>query len=459
MEKGILDSIGYALSCMVELWIVSDFMNRRFYRKCRKTWVHRGVYLLLGVGVYCVNLFQQPIANFLVWIGVAVLIAALLYDCENQGKMQVMISVLLITVLNAISETISFFCLLGLHKLAGQEMLSGTLPSFFYTITALIMTIAIYRLVFSWMLQRKRIAHIQIKEYLLYFIVMIYSVIHILVLIPFRAGDQIEACDMTGLANGILLLLLNLYISDLIGYLSENNALKMKIALLGQRSVMQEEHFHALDQHYETALRVLHDVKKHIRVIGELYRQGDRERALAYTQDISGMLSPLMPVRYTSDHILNTILNDKVTLGGESGVVFSISVEDTTLTFMDPIDVTALFGNLLDNALEACRKCGGERKVRLSVRERNQMLFLCLENSREEALTWDRSGLPLSGKGEGHGIGLMNIRRIVEKYHGDMLLEAPEGRFVCRISLNMRPEREAKRETADAVYRQKIIGN
>lgn len=439
METDILAKIIYMLSCIVELCIIADFMNHKFQKRFKNIWIHRSIYLLICTCVYCINLLKIPITNFLVWIIVAVLIAVLLYVYENQSKIRVFIYAFLITLLNSISETIGYFCFVEIRHIWKKDMIISSVESFYYSIGTLIFTIAIYRLLFSWVLQGNRIEHVKVREYFLYFMIMIFSLINIMILIPSRESILMNVRGIASLASGILLLLLNLYISDLIGYLSENNELKTRIALLDQRSILQEEHFVALDKRYETALKVLHDVKKHIQVIDGLYKQKEGEKAISYTQGISEMLTPLMPVRYVPDHILNTILNDKVTLGEEQGIHFEIEVESVSLTFMEQIDITALFGNLLDNALEACRHVNGEKRIRLSIKERNEMLFLRLENSREEEILWDSQGMPVSRKGRGHGLGLVNIRYIVEKYQGDILLEAPDRLFICQISLRMQP--------------------
>lgn len=439
MEKEILTKIGYILSCIVELWVAADFMNHRFQKKIINMWIHRGIYLLIGICVYCTNLLKIPVTNFLASIVVGLILGLFLYEDKHKSKLSVVFQGILITMLGAIGEVIGYFILFSLLKFFNISYHSNDIVDFFPTIGTLILMITVYRFMLYRILERERVEYVKSKEYVLYFIIMIFSIINIFILIPTVESIEMNLRGITILASGILLLFLNLYISDLIGYLSENNALKTKIALLDQRSILQEEHFIALDKRYEMALKVLHDVKKHIQVIDGLYKQKEGEKAITYTQDISEMLSPLMPVRYVSDHILNTILNDKITLGEEQDIHFDMEVENVSLTFMEQIDITALFGNLLDNALEACRHVTGEKVVRFSVKERNDMLFLRIENSREGDLLWNNQGLPVSRKGRGHGLGLVNIRHIVEKYQGDILLDAPDKWFICRISLKMQP--------------------
>ncbi|MBO5292869.1 MAG: sensor histidine kinase [Lachnospiraceae bacterium] len=437
MQDVILTYIGYLLSCVVELWIIADFMNRRYQKRMKKLWVHRGIYTLIGVGMFSINLLEQPFYNFMAWLAVACSVGMLYYRDGGIKRSLVIAQSVLITVLVAVCEVIGYFSMLGLKSLFQIKEYQSNMEGLFCTIGTLIFLIAIYRFVLSGILKQERIRHVRSRDYYIYFMVMIFSIVNIIVLIPSGQSIEMNWRGAAILANGIILLLLNLFIGDLMGYLSENISLKLKLELLKERSVLQEEHFIALDKRYETALSVLHDVKKHIQVISELYQQHEEEKAISYTQDISGMLSPLLPTKYVSDHILNTILNDKVTLGEERGISFEMDIENVGLDFMEQIDITTIFGNILDNAVNACSHLEGEKKVCFSMKTRNDVLFLRIKNRTSEAIVWDHKGFPVSRKGEGHGFGLENVRNAVERYEGDITFECEGGEFICNISLTM----------------------
>lgn len=222
----------------------------------------------------------------------------------------------------------------------------------------------------------------------------------------------------------------------LVGYLLENGKLKARIKLLNQQAELQEEHFLALDKQYEVSLKTLHDINKHIKVITGLYQQKESAKAIAYTQDIIGMLPPLIPVKYMDNHILNMILNDKVIIAKEKGIECTYTLEEINFDFMEPIDITILFSNILDNAIEACEKVEHDRKINLFMSEKNGVIWVREENTCADDIAWDDKRRPISNKGENHGIGLVNIENVLKRYGGELFLDLENQVFSCSFTIN-----------------------
>ena len=87
---------------------------------------------------------------------------------------------------------------------------------------------------------------------------------------------------------------------------------------------------------------------------------------------------------YTDNPVLNCLLSDKKRVADRSGISFKIETNEVDINFMKPIDITTLFGNLIDNALEATKKCNEEKYIGLYVKEYNEMISIRIENSVED---------------------------------------------------------------------------
>ena len=90
-----------------------------------------------------------------------------------------------------------------------------------------------------------------------------------------------------------------------------------------------------------------------------------------------------------------------------------------------------LFGNLMDNAIEACEKIsGGERWIRLRIEKEKYMLFMEISNSIEESPRM-KNGRPVTTKtGRGkHGYGLRSVERIVSEHNGTAVYHVEEKSF------------------------------
>lgn len=215
----------------------------------------------------------------------------------------------------------------------------------------------------------------------------------------------------------------------------EKNELEFQIAMMKQQESMQFEHYERQREKYGRSIEVLHDVSKHLRSIEELYKAGMTDKAMEYTRQIGGILKPLVPEEYSDNPMLNILLADRKQAAESIGIRFVVRVESTGLGFIEPVDVTTLFGNLLENAMQAVIKCSGERCIKVHIRNYNEMLSIRIENSVEKEVRI-KNGKPVSTGGKGTGIGCLNVERCVEKYGGSVLYKNGDGKFYSDVILN-----------------------
>lgn len=171
------------------------------------------------------------------------------------------------------------------------------------------------------------------------------------------------------------------------------------------------------------------DVRKYIR---EDARK-DIQRAEKYAGDIHRMLNSLQQKYYTSEKLLNIILNDKARTMQRLGVREDMKVGELSLDFMKETDVTALFANLLDNAVAAAAQ-SKDGYVRLRVNRVRQFLSVTVENSCDAEPV--KAAGTFRSRQVGHeGLGLKIIRQTVEQYGGDVQMDWKEGVFTVRVML------------------------
>ena len=148
----------------------------------------------------------------------------------------------------------------------------------------------------------------------------------------------------------------------------------------------------------------------------------------------------------------NDVLNTMLTMAAERcralGIQLHCVAQGESLEFIDPMDLSSLFGNALDNAIEATAKVRetDRRQIRCSVAERKGFVQICVENSCEGPVTFD-AGVPRSTKGDdaNHGFGFKSMREIVERYGGSLTARTDDGRFVLRMLIPVRSVSEVRR--------------
>ncbi|MCK8058154.1 MULTISPECIES: ATP-binding protein [unclassified Fusibacter] len=145
------------------------------------------------------------------------------------------------------------------------------------------------------------------------------------------------------------------------------------------------------------------------------------------------MLNRLGQNYYTSNKMLNIILNDKVQTMRAQGISEDIKIADVDLSFIRNVDMTTLFSNILDNAIEAAL-VSDEKKIHLRVSHVHDFVTITLKNtSAEKPLKKDDDFL--TTKPHHEGLGLKNVKRVVEAYKGDVQFEWRDAHFITRVML------------------------
>ena len=124
----------------------------------------------------------------------------------------------------------------------------------------------------------------------------------------------------------------------------------------------------------------------------------------------------------------------------KQNVEFTVNIEFSELDFIDDLDITIIFSNLIDNALEACSELAeSKRKIYLTVMKHNCFLYIYIENEYEN-LQWENEYIK-STKTNHQGLGLDNIKQTVLKYEGNMNIHTENHSFKVELLLPVADEK------------------
>ena len=134
---------------------------------------------------------------------------------------------------------------------------------------------------------------------------------------------------------------------------------------------------------------------------------------------------------------MDTIVTEKSLQCQAEGIQLTCTGNGQLLDFIDPMDLAALLGNMLDNAIEHTGALSDPslRWIELAVRERNSFVILEVGNHYDGTLVF-RNGLPQSTKGDEryHGYGTRSIQNTAAKYNGSASFRAENGWFEANVS-------------------------
>ncbi|MEY8402861.1 GHKL domain-containing protein [Oscillospiraceae bacterium 44-34] len=177
----------------------------------------------------------------------------------------------------------------------------------------------------------------------------------------------------------------------------------------------------AVNRAYQVNARLFHDFHNHIGVLRQLLTHEKYGEAVRYLDELQAPVQNLTATIWTGDETADYLINSKAAMAGEAGVRFQAQVEFPRRTNIRSVDLCAILGNLLDNAIEAARQVPdpSERTVSLTIRRIHQMLVIKVENSFAGAPVQEKGELKTT-KTEGglHGWGLKSAQTAAEKYDG-----------------------------------------
>ena len=174
-----------------------------------------------------------------------------------------------------------------------------------------------------------------------------------------------------------------------------------------------------------------HDIKHQIRT---LTAEGTVDPD--FLKDLEERISIYDARVKTGNESLDVLLMEKSLLCNKQKIEFTCLIDGSQLEFMKSEDVYALFGNIIDNAIEAVQTAEPTRRViDLQVKAVGDMVCIREWNYFKGDLALGEKGLPVTTKSDhiNHGFGLKSIRYICEQYDGNMDVTTEDGVFTLNI--------------------------
>lgn len=195
------------------------------------------------------------------------------------------------------------------------------------------------------------------------------------------------------------------------------------------------KHCDEVDNIYRQMRGWRHDYHNHIQAM--LAMTDNPEELRKYLWMLNDDLTTVDTVLKTGNVMVDAILNSKLSLIKSKEIYVNAKATVPGQLRISEIDLCAIIGNLLDNALEACLRQSEkeERFIRVYIGILKQQLYICVTNSvGGEVKKVGRTYLSTKDD-HTHGFGLMRIDRLAEKYDGYVNRQNEEGAFATEVML------------------------
>ena len=205
---------------------------------------------------------------------------------------------------------------------------------------------------------------------------------------------------------------------------------------MSERLLAERERQYELSRETIDAINVkCHDLKHQIRALGS----GGAVVERSALDDLARDLTIYDCSVKTGNDALDTILTEKGLVCGRRGITLTVIADGGALARVAPADLYALFGNALDNAIEAASALADPARRSVSVTVRRAMGCACVhvENFFDGARSFSADGLPETTKADraSHGFGTRSMRQIAERYDGTFSARAEGGVFKLDVMI------------------------
>lgn len=382
----------------------------------KREYICYSLFYILTTVVYL--LFHYPPANIATNIIVMYIIACT-YEGEHKKKILV---ALLIYGITMISDILAVYSFSNYNVTKGED----------YNLVAAyvsVLLIALCEFIIERIMLKRGKDNFAPPYWYVILVVPFISIVVLLLLIMSNLNNRTAVISVSAgilLINLVIFYLYNALI-DAYRRLEENAIYEMQIASYANQLDL-------LKQTEEMVNALRHDMKHHLTELYILSKENANLAVATYIEDMQKFITNDIEYVRSGNKEIDSILN--YMLGKANRVLDNIDYKISIPKSLDlkPFDITILFGNLLENAIEAARSCQGKKWLFVSLQYEKGMLFLDIKNSYSEIIKCGDTYLTTK-KEKGHGIGLQNVKRIVTMYHGNMEIYDIEGVFEVRILL------------------------
>ncbi len=207
---------------------------------------------------------------------------------------------------------------------------------------------------------------------------------------------------------------------------------------LAIRRQQQADYYKNVDLQYQRTRELWHDLKNHIGVLEILANKKQFPELTDYLNSFKQDVEIRMIPTKTGNTAVDAILSDKLYAAKRREIQVSIQICNLSDMTIPSTDICAILGNLLDNALEACGRISGKRRIALCIKRQDNFYYLVVTNTAMEPVRQDM-GYVSNKKGKengvGHGLGLRSVERIAHHYGGSVVTAYEQGEFKVAIRM------------------------
>lgn len=276
-----------------------------------------------------------------------------------------------------------------------------------------------------------------------WFVLLIIPVISIFTmsfvsLIIINIEDQLSPMQHIFSILSILgILMTNSLVYVLYVNMQKDHAKQLEYSILQQAFKSQEKSVEETKILYQSVRSIRHDLKQHFQVALTMLHSGKINEAVDYMEKYNDtVLDGISNKVFCDNDVVNYIINSKSKICSDRHIKIYIYIANEIPDFSD-LDLCVLLGNALDNAIEGVSG-EGNNEIYLELRNVDNFFMISVKNTIINSVLEDNPNL-ISTKNEKevHGLGILSMKEVVQKYNGSIEFYESDNKFCCDMLLDI----------------------
>lgn len=405
--------------CIFEVYLMFDFFSTFFPLKEALSEKYTRVLIVLGSSacVFVVNALNNSVINI---VAMQVIYLLILFGAFRGGFVKRIVYYVMATAIMAGSEFIAIVLLSLPSDFSMSEIQKNPISTIYSLLCAKLLSFIFFNVVKR--IPKNTSNKMDLKNLMLYIVVPV-SMMGIMIAIAYL---NIDFASM-GIEKVLLIFssilaivgsVLTFYVFD--RYSSTTEKLRQQELMIA-RLEMEERYYEQVEEMNQEHASLLHDFHHYLKTIGEAAAENNDRDVMSIIAELKIQIADTESIILCGHRLLNAILNEKKKAAEQKGIAIHITVEpEFTVEQMKDIDLIAITGNLIDNAMEASSECkDGYVKIYMYTQNEGRFSVMKIVNNYKEEI--QRAGeifLTSKEDKERHGIGIQNVKQIVARYGG-----------------------------------------
>lgn len=407
----------------VFFWIIKTFLPLR-----RNWFIKIAAFLVCGYLADAI-IYSNDLGSLLGTMALFFMYVLIFY----RGALMEKVSVLLVfypalIAINYLMQDIGGRLFFATTQATSEEMAQS--PELMLVSTLIHAVSLLLRLLFwigAWLVLRKFLSkitsHLNTQMWLIVDMLMLASFVAIFTIIYFMPEDTAIVYPICGAS---------IFSSFGCMYLASYICEAMQTSYHAQELEMQRNYYKDRIRDEERVRSAYHDMKNHLLLLQA--QAGNGQEVQKSIQELKDQIQEYENYHHTGNEFLDIIIRDKAKAAQERKIDFSAVISFEAGSFIEPLDISTIFGNALDNAIEASEKLPEDmRLVTVRANRVRNILIIIVENNTAS------TSIETTGTTKkdtfAHGFGLSNLKNAVEKYDGQCSTKLENGTFTLKIAI------------------------